>query len=95
MIRVEYAVEGVNSVYIVNGALQQVWYESNGQWIDLSSEYASQYNSWNNQFTDYRNTLGDWSGTGDKTYTDGIGDTVRIYNISVNPSLPDSLFQHS
>ena len=96
MIRIESTdSSGSNFVYIVNGALQQAWAESNGQWTDVSTAYSSQYSTWNTAFTGYSNSLVNWSGTGDWTYADPNGDTVRISNVSVNPSLADSLFQHS
>ena len=96
MIRIEFAdpSSGGNFVYIINGALQQAWMESGGEWTDLSSAFASQWSSWNSTFTGYQNQLAGWAGVGDYTYTAG-GDTVRIYDVAVNPSLADSLFQHS
>jgi hypothetical protein len=95
MVRIEFTDPNGNFVYIVNSALQQVWVESDGQWTDLSSTYASQYSTWNSAFLGYKNSLTSWSGVGDWTYTDPNGDTVRITNVSVNPSLSDSLFTHS
>jgi hypothetical protein len=96
MVRIEWTdPSGGSSVYIVNGALQKVWVETGGQWTDLSSAYASQSSSWNSAFLGYKNSLTSWSGIGDWTYTDPNGDTVRISNVNVNPSLPDSLFQQS
>jgi hypothetical protein len=96
MVRIEWTdPDGGTFVYIVNGALQQVWVESGGQWTDLSSAYASQSSTWNSAFLGYKNSLAGWSGLGDWTYTDPTGDTVRISNVNVNPSLPDSLFQHT
>jgi hypothetical protein len=96
MVRIEFTdPSSGNLVYIVNSASQQVWVETNGQWTDLSSTYASQYSSWNSAFLGYKNNLTSWSGVGDWTYTDPNGDTVKITNVSVNPSLSDSLFQHS
>ena len=96
MIRVEFTdpTSASNFVYIVNGALRQAWMSSDGEWIDLSSAFDSQYSNWDETFTDYKNNLSDWSGLGDWSYTVG-GETIRIHNISVNPSLPDSLFEHS
>jgi hypothetical protein len=96
MIRVEFTdpTSSSNFVYIVNGALRQAWMASDGEWLDLSSAFDSQYDSWDETFTDYKNNLSDWSGLGDWSYTVG-GETIRIHNISVNPSLPDSLFEHS
>jgi len=95
MIRIEFAdPSDGNFVYIINGALQQAWMESGGEWTDLSSAFASQWSSWNSTFTGYQNQLAGWAGVGDYTYTAG-GDTIRIYDVAVNPSLADSLFQHS
>jgi hypothetical protein len=97
MIRIEISdvPSSDNMVYIVNGALQQAWLETGGQWTDMSSAFTSNWSSWNSAFTGVQNSLTSWSGIGDYTYTDPQGDSVRIYNIGVNPSLADSLFQHS
>ena len=97
MIRIEFTdpSSGSSFVYIVNGALKQAWMETGGQWTDLSSAFTSEWNSWDSTFASYKNSLTDWSGIGDWTYTSPTGETVRISNISVNPSLPDSLFEHS
>jgi len=96
MIRVEFTdpTSSSNFVYIVNGALRQAWMSSDGEWIDLSSQFDSHYSDWDETFTDYKDNLSDWSGLGDWSYTAG-GVTTRIHSISVNPSLPDSLFEHS
>lgn len=95
MIRVEMTETGSDPIiYIINGAQQKVWIQSGGQWADLSSEFTSQWSSWNSAFTGYRDSLAGWAGAGDWTYTDSNGDTVRLYDIIVNPSLADSLFQH-
>jgi hypothetical protein len=96
MIRVEFTdpSSGGSFVYIVNGAQQKAWMQSGGEWIDLSSQFDSHYSNWDETFTDYKNNLSDWSGLGDWSYKVG-GETIRIHNISVNPSLPDSLFEHS
>ena len=96
MVRIDFTDPSSGSfVYIVNSATQPVLVKSGGQWTDLSSTYASQYNTWNSAFLGYKNSLTSWSGTGDWTYTDQNGDTVKITNISVNPTLSDSLFQQS
>jgi flagellar basal body-associated protein FliL len=96
MIRIEFTdPSGDNFVYIINGALHQAWVESGGQWTDISSAFSSQWSTWNTAFTGYKNSLVNWSGVGDYTYSSPNGDTVRITNINLNPSLADSLFQHS
>jgi hypothetical protein len=94
MIRIDITgtTEG-NIIYIVNGAQQKAWANVGGTWQDLSSTFSSQWDSWHNTFVDYQDSLAGWAGVGDYTYTAPNGDSVRIYSVSVNPSLADSLFQ--
>jgi hypothetical protein len=95
MIRIELSDASGNSyINIVNGALQQFWVESGGQWADMSSAFASNWNAWNSTFVGVKDNLTGWAGTGDYTYTDTNGDSLRISNIAVNPALADSLFTH-
>ena len=96
MIRVEGTTSSLgNFVYIVNGAQQKAWVYLNGAWMDLSSTFSALWSSWNSAFTGYRNNLVNWPGYGDWTYTAPDGSTIRIHDITVNPSLADSLFSHS
>jgi hypothetical protein len=94
MIRVEGNIAGQNVVYIVNGATKKAWISTADTWIDLSTEFASEWSSWDNTWEGFKTNLDDWAGSGDITYNVG-GDSVRIYNISVNPALDDSLFTHT
>ena len=80
------------SSLIINQELEKAWSYSDGQWEDISLVYAGTLGIWKPAFQGYVNGLSAWSGIGDYTYTQE-GVTVRIYNISVNPSLPDSLFE--
>jgi len=92
MMRIDYTDgSGTQGAFIINSAQQKVWSLSDGEWTDLSDLYAMQYETWNSLWEAYNGYLGAWTGTGDYTYSAG-GDSVRIYGISVNPSLPDSLF---
>jgi FlaG/FlaF family flagellin (archaellin) len=95
MLRIEYTdPSGAYFVYILDGAQQKAWVQSGGEWTDLSSTYASQWSHFNSGFTNFKNSLAaGWPGVGDWTYTTPEGITGRIYNITVNPSLADSLFQ--
>jgi len=96
MLRIEGTEAQGNFIYIVNGAQKQAWIYENGQWTDLTGYFTEYWTQWNSTFTGLRSDLSHWSGSGDYTYTDpSSGDTIRIYNIKVNPSLADSLFQHS
>ena len=82
------------STIILNGADQKAWTYSDAQWTDISAAYTTYYNIWNPLWQGYVTSLSAWNGVGDYSYTQGNA-TVRIYNISVNPVLADSLFQHS
>jgi hypothetical protein len=95
MIRVEITTSEGNYIYIVNGAQQKAWGYAGGEWTDLSDTFSDQWSSWNSTWTGYESNLLNWSGSGDYRYTAPNGDSVRVYDISVNPSLADSLFEHS
>ncbi len=84
-----------NMIYIVNGAQQKAWMCSGDQWVDLSEGYADLWNTWNSTWEGYYEDFANWSGTGDYTYTSPVsGDSVRIYDVQINPQLNDSLFIH-
>ena len=87
--------EAGNFSYILNGGEQKAWAKTDSTWTDVSSDFTNQWNAWGTQWTANVDALASWSGTGDYTYTAANGDSVKIYNISVNPTLADSLFQPS
>jgi flagellar basal body-associated protein FliL len=94
MMRIEYTGTDGNAIYIFNGAQQKAWSFSDNTWTDISAAYTIQFGVWNNLWQGYVNSLTAWNGSGDYSYT-SQGSTVRIYDISVNPTLQDSLFVHS
>jgi hypothetical protein len=92
--------ESGNYTYIMNHGTQTAWVSSNGTWTDVSSDFTNQWNTWVGTGKDWTNHLNrlttNWSGTGDYTYTNSTtGTTIRYYDIAVNPTLADSLFQHT
>lgn len=91
MVRIEISGD---IVYIVNGADQEAWAYIGGEWTDLSETFSTEWDSWNTTVSGYQSSLADWTGTGEWTYTEDGAD-VRIFDIAVNPSLADSLFQPS
>jgi hypothetical protein len=93
MMRIEMQSAGESFIYIVNGAQEKVWVYSEGEWMDFSNMYPTYWETWNSAWQGYHNNLMDWTGYGDWTYTTPNGDSVRIYDIIINPSLPDSMFQ--
>jgi hypothetical protein len=60
-----------------------------------SGNFTADWAFWGTRWTNYVTNLKNWSGTGDYSYTSSNGNPVTIYNIKVNPKLPDSLFQTS
>jgi len=93
VLRIDVTGSQANFVYIVNRAQETAWAYENNEWTDISPDFPTQWNTWNSTWTDYRNGLLSWTGSGNWTYTEPNGVSVRIYDIVVNPSLADSLFQ--
>ena len=90
MMRIDFTdSSGNETIYIVNGQLQKSWEYSDGTWTDLSAVYSLQFSTWNTLWHGYVTSLAAWSGSGDYTYVAASGHSVRIYNISVNPTLAD------
>ncbi|MCX8153862.1 MAG: hypothetical protein N3E52_05460 [Candidatus Bathyarchaeota archaeon] len=93
MIRVDQTDPQGNAFkYIINSAEQKVWVYYNGDWMDMSAQFSTYWDQWKPAFDGYRSSLEGWSGTGDYEYT-ANGNTFKITNIIVNPTLADSLFQ--
>jgi len=95
MMRIEMESADEDFIYIINGAQEKAWIYSDGEWMDFSEAFPTYWETWNSAWQGYRTNLLDWTGIGDWTYTTPNGDSVRIYDVTINPSLSDSLFQHS
>lgn len=101
MLRVdEVDAQGNAFVYVFNQTAQTAWASVSGQWNDVSSEFASYWDGANSAvigytaFEGYKTQLAtNWAGSGDYDYTSG-GDTFLIFDIVLNPTVEDSLFQH-
>ncbi len=94
MIRIESTdTDSYKEIYIVNGQLQKAWNYIDSEWSEISgTQYQLRYNVLAAAWKGYVDALAGWNGSGDYTYTQGDA-TVRISNISVNPSLADSMFE--
>ena len=92
MIRVEIPDTSGDLIYIVNGADQTAWASTAGEWADLSDTFSEQSDMWSLTTDGYQDELSTWI-EGDWTYTDASdGSEVRVYDITVEPTLADSLF---
>jgi len=89
-LRIEFTdLSNYQTIIILNGDQQKSWKYSTGQWSEIQA-YGTYHAVWQG----YVDVLAAWNGVGDYTYTLSAA-TVRIYDISVNPVIADSLFQHS
>ncbi len=101
MLRVEFSADtGANVTWILNHGTDTAWLEMYGNWTDISRDFANQWKSFvgeNSRWTtDVGHLVNDWSGTGDCNYVNSTtGETVTVYNVTVNPTLADSLFQYN
>jgi hypothetical protein len=97
LLRVDLSGSGSNWSLILNGTDQTAWQTFGGNWTDSSTLYNDIMTSgcgmrWNANV----DALANWNGTGDCTYTDSAtATTFRIHNVAINPTLADSLFQHT
>ena len=92
MIRAEkYSTNGVE-IYIVNGIQKKAWREIAGEWQDLSDTFTVELETWKATIEEHKETLSNWSGTGEYTYTDSDGVEIEIYDIKINLPLADSIF---
>jgi hypothetical protein len=83
-----------NYSYILSVSQQKAWSSTNGgAWTE--DNYTNDWSTWGLAWYTYNNNLVNWSGTGDYSYTSTTGSSITIYNITVNPTLADSLFQPS
>jgi len=95
MLRVEQTSGGSDFIYIVNQAEQTVWAAFDGTWMDVSGDFSTYWDdTWAPALDDYQTSLANWSGTGDYEYNVG-GNSYRVYDIVINPTLDDSLFTHT
>jgi hypothetical protein len=92
--------EGESFIYLFDQSAETLWIEYAGTWMDQSTDFTAYWSGDNSgiigytAFSCYQDELAaNWSGSGDHDYTDG-DNTFHIYDIAINPSLEDSLFEH-
>jgi len=89
LLRMEYLDEEYGFVVIIDNGEEKAWSTMTGEWAEENFETTC--TDWYPVWEDYVDSLADW--------TDGEwiseDETVRIYDIEVNPELEDSLFQAS
>jgi len=79
--------------YILDAGQQKSWSSADSGATWTQGVYADDWPFWNDQWSQNVDALiGHWSGSGDYTYTDTLGETVKLFNVVVNPTIPDSTF---
>jgi len=99
-IRIDYPAASLS--FVLNYGQQKSWESTHsgaaGTWT-LDPSFATDNSTWGERFTGEVAALESWNGSGNTyTYTTtsgGVATTVLFYDISVNPTLPASLFQTS
>jgi hypothetical protein len=87
--RMEGSAMGYAFIYIINATQNKGWMYVADTWTEVPVGDLSSYQT---SFEGYQSQLSGWTG-GDYTY-EAAGTTVRIYDIEVNPTLADTLFEH-
>jgi len=91
----EGTTDGVEEGTIINGELKSIWVLEDGAWVELDVPDFMWDDVWDDlwrMFETHRTHLLEWT-DGDWTYTDAAGNSVRIYDVQVDPTLADALFE--
>jgi hypothetical protein len=83
--------DGLTFLYLMHQTDQKAWAYCEGVGSEVSSEFATYWDNdliGNAGVNKYMTALAHWSGTGDYE-----GDSFIIYNIVVNPTVDDSVFE--
>jgi hypothetical protein len=85
---------GANYTYVFNVGTQSAWNTtSSGAWI--TDNFNNAWPLWGNMWSGYVSKLDSWNSTATYSYTASSGDSIIIFDIHVNPTLPSSTFQTS
>ena len=93
-LRMDYTVAEMTMSCILSGSQQQGWINYGTEWgsfSDLGMNFSEMWSQYYGGFTSYIGFLSGWT-SGERLVTYG-GVTYRIYDIQVNPTLPDDVFQ--
>jgi hypothetical protein len=87
-----YGGESGNFTYIIDSKDQAAWANENGTWV--SGNYLELNNVWGTAWTENLNQLkANWTGNGNVSFTNSIGDHVTMTDVVINPEFPDSVFE--
>ena len=85
---------GANYTYVFNSGTQSAWNKtSDAAW--MTDNFNNAWPLWDNMWSGYVSKLDSWNSTATYSYTASNGDSIIIFDIHVNPTLPSSTFQTS
>jgi len=84
-----------NYSYILNAGEEKSWSSTDNGVTWTPGNFTADWISWSPLWTGYVDNLTHWSGSGNYAYTDPSGEAITLFNISVNPTIPDSTFATS
>jgi hypothetical protein len=85
---------GANYTYVLNSGTQSAWNKtSDAAW--MTDNFNNAWPLWGNMWSGYVSKLDAWNSTATYSYTASNGDAIIIFDIHVNPTIPNSTFQTS
>ena len=85
---------GANYTYVFNTGTQSAWNKtSDAAW--MTDNFNNAWPLWGNMWSGYVSKLDAWNSTATYSYTASNGDAIIIFDIHVNPTIPNSTFQTS
>jgi hypothetical protein len=85
---------GANYTYVFNAGTQSAWNKtSDAAW--MTDNFNNAWPLWGNMWSGYLSKLDAWNSTATYSYTASNGDAIIIFDIRVNPTIPNSTFQTS
>ena len=80
---------------VLDTSVQKAWssIDDGATWTE-SSTFATDWTAWSQQWFTYVDSLmpGHWSGSGSYSYTDQQGQGIKLFDIVLNPTIPESTF---
>lgn len=87
-LRVDFA----NYVYILDAGQQKSWSSTDSGAKFTAGVFNDDWVAWGPQWSTNVDNLTHWTSGDTYTFVDATGATVLIFNVAVNPTIPDSTF---
>jgi len=80
--------------YILDEVQQKSWMSIDSGTTWTASDFTADWAGWGAQWTEYVDKLSNWT-SGEYSYTNSAEESIVLFNIAVNPTIPDSTFATS